>query len=174
MGGSRRIRAWNSSRAALQARNRSAVAGSASSGANAGAKASTAARSTGNRKQNGSIASNRTGWPARVKRQFMVKVNGDQSVSTTPVRGAMASFCRFGDPPTQRFQPGGVRKIASTWKVSTPWPNSDTGARSGSAPGSWRMVRASTPAPPSQTASKPQGFSTSHPWALAMFSGRQR
>ena len=58
-------------------------------------------------KQNGSIASKRTGVPGRVKRQFMVKVKGDQSVSITALRGAMASFCRLGDPPTQRFHPGG-------------------------------------------------------------------
>ena len=59
------------------------------------------------------FASNRTGWCGRVKRQFMVKVNGDQSVSMMPVSGAIPSFCRFGEPPTHRFQPGGVRKIAS-------------------------------------------------------------
>ena len=60
----------------------------------------------------------------------------DQSVSTMPVKGAIPSFARFGDPPTHRFHPGGVRRIASIWKVMMPWPNSDTGARAGSAPGS--------------------------------------
>jgi hypothetical protein len=104
----------------------------------------------------------------------MVKVNGDQSVSTIPVSGWMASFGRLGEPPTHRFQPGGVRKMASIWKVTTPWPNSDTGARSGAAPGSSRRVTASVPVPPFQTASNPQGLSTSQPWALAIFSGRQR
>ena len=44
-----------------------------------------------------------------MKRQFIVKVKGDQSVSTMPVRGAMPSLSRLGDPPTRRFQPSGAK-----------------------------------------------------------------
>jgi hypothetical protein len=43
----------------------------------------------------------------------MVKVKGDQSVSITPDSACMPSFIRFGEPPTQRFQPGGVWKRPS-------------------------------------------------------------
>ena len=75
---------------------------------------STVRRSTGKRWQNGSSASNLIQWLARVKRQFMVKVYGDQSVSTTPPSGAIPSLAPFGDPPTHRFQPGGVRNKPAT------------------------------------------------------------
>ena len=75
---------------------------------------SNAPRWTGNRKQIGSKASKRTGVFGRVNFQFMVKLKGDQSVSMTPFSGAMASLGRLGDPPTHRFQPGGVRMIPST------------------------------------------------------------
>jgi hypothetical protein len=61
-----------------------------------------------------------------VKRQFIVKVKGAQSVSTRPVSGAIASLGLLGEPPIYRFQPGGVRKIASMWKVITPLPKGDT------------------------------------------------
>ena len=90
------------------------MSGLALRGANSGSNCSSAARWTGKKKPNGSIASKRTQWPGRVKRQFIVKVKGDQSVSITPVSGAMPSLNRFGAPPTHRFQPGGVRRIAST------------------------------------------------------------
>jgi len=88
---------------------------------------SRASRCTGNRKAIASPASNRTQLSGRVKRQFMVKVKGDQSVSITPPRGAMPSRGELGEPPTHRFQPGGVRNRPATWKVSTPWPKIDTG-----------------------------------------------
>ncbi len=131
-------------------------------------------RCTGIRKQIGSIASNRTTWPGRVKRQFMVKVKGDQSVSITPVSGAIASLARLGEPPTHRSQPCGVRNRPWMWKVRTPWPNRETGRWWGSASCSMRMLTASTPRVPSHSASNVHGLSTSQPWALAMSSGRQR
>ena len=53
-----------------------------------------------------SLTSKRMGWPARVKRQFMVKVNGDQSVSTMPLRGAIPSLARSCGPPTHKLYPG--------------------------------------------------------------------
>src|SRR6185369_3280190 len=116
---------------------------------------STAERSTGKKKQNGSIASNRIDCPGRVKRQFMVKVKGDQSVSITPVNGAIASLARFGEPPIHKFQPGGVRMMAWTWKVSTAWPNSETGTHWRSAPWSGWIVTALVSVPPSQIAVNP-------------------
>ncbi len=133
-----------------------------------------AARWIGMKKPIGSMGSNRTQLCGRVKRQFMVKVKGAQSVSMIPPRGAMPSFIRLGEPPSHRFQPSGVLNSPSTWKVSTPSPNSDTGRRAGSTSVSSRIVTASWLLEPSQIASKPQGLRISHPWAFAMFSGRQR
>ena len=159
----------------LQAVNCSSSCGSSPSGANFGWNPATAARSSGKTKPNGSMASKRIGVCGRVKRQFMVKVNGDQSVSTIPVRGDSPSLKRLGEPPIHRLQPGGARNRPSTWKVSTPWPNSDRARRVlGPAPGSGVTVTASTPMVPFHVAVKPCGLRISQPWALAMLSGRQR
>ncbi len=166
--------AWKASREALQASNRVFRSGASSIGAMRGATAWTRPRSTGKKKQNGSFSSNRTRWPGRVNRQFMVKVKGDQSVSIRPLRGAIPSFMALGEPPTHRLKPCDVRNNPSTWKVSTPWPNSATGILSGGAPASGRTTTSFTPGPPFHSASNPQGLRTSQPWALAMLSGRQR
>ena len=65
--------------------------------------ASISPRRTGMMWQNGSPFSNRTADPGRVNFQFMVKLYGDQSVSITPVNGAMASFgLLIGPEPSGR------------------------------------------------------------------------
>lgn len=102
------------------------------------------------------------------------KLRGDEPVSTTLVKGAIESFARFCDPPTRKFQPGGVRKVASTWKVITPGPNSDTGVWLELPPRSGMLVIADDSGPPSHVASKPWGLRISQPRALAIVGGRQR
>ena len=72
-------------------------------------------------KQNGSPASKRI-TPGRVKRQFMVKGNGSQSVSTSPSRATMPSLTVLGAPRVHTAQPGEVRNSQPVWKVITPWP----------------------------------------------------
>ena len=63
----------------------------------------------GTTKQNGSPFLKLT-MPGRVKRQFIVKGNGSQYVSTTPISGWMPSLMRLGGPLTNKSQPGSVRK----------------------------------------------------------------
>ena len=53
---------------------------------------------------------------------FIVKVKGDQSVSTIPVNGWIASLGALNGPLTRRSYPGSVRNSPLTERVSTPEP----------------------------------------------------
>ena len=63
--------------------------------------------------QIGSSTSNRTGMNSRVNFQFMLKLELDQSVSTMPSNGEMASFGRFAGPRTKRLYAAAECETAS-------------------------------------------------------------
>ena len=106
---------------ANQARNFARNSGSDSNSRTSPRNFSSAPRGIGKKRQIGSPIVNSI-VPARVKRQFIVKVACDQSVSTMPSSGAIPSFGLFVGPRTIRFQPSGVSKRNGMRKVRTPEP----------------------------------------------------
>ena len=91
-----------------------------------------------------------------------------------PVSGWIASLKRLGEPPTHRFHFGGVRNRPWMWKVSTPWPNRDTGRSDSGTSIRPTISMSAGDIDPFHCAAKAHGERISQPWALAMFSGRQR
>src|SRR5712691_11984326 len=123
--------------------------------------------------QNGSSASKAIGDDLRVNFQFIVKVKGAQSVSTIPVKGCIPSLGWFRGPVTIRSYPGSVRNRPFTLNVSTPKPKWLDASRGVSAAVAHKLM-ASSPELPSHCVTKGTVFERSHPWVLAMLSGRQR
>jgi hypothetical protein len=104
--------------------------------------------------------------------QFIVKVAGVQSASTSPSRAAIPSLTRFAGPDTRRLCPGGVRKIVWIRKLRIPRPKCEI-TQSDTSSWNRRRIEVSS-SPPSQDALNATGQSSSQPSWLASESGRQR
>jgi hypothetical protein len=66
----------------------------------------------------------------RIVRQFVVNVNGSQSVSTMPVNGLMPLLGSVTGPITSKFKPGGLRNKYPTFIVTMPREKSEMTNRS--------------------------------------------
>src|SRR5712691_7172573 len=79
----------------------------------------------------------------------------------------------FRGPVTIRSYPGSVRNRPFTLNVSTPKPKWLDASKGVSAAVAHKLM-ASSPELPSHCVTKGTVFERSHPWVLAMLSGRQR
>src|SRR5207249_3542105 len=87
-----------------------------------GVKLSDRPRGIGTSMQMGSPRSKRTGKFGRVSFQFIVNVEGSQSVSTMPSSAWAPSLIQLVGPFTQRLMPGGVRNRKGMENVTVPTP----------------------------------------------------
>ncbi len=129
---------------------------------------------TGVTKQKGSPRRNST-VPGRVKRQFMVKVKGSHSVSTSPSSGVNPSLHMLGEPRHHSAQSGSVRNTWPGMKVAMPLPKCDwtRGALTAAFPVSTMPMSTVAP-PPVQVRATWCGHRSSQPVVLAIVMGVQR